>query len=132
MPAKYTCDGENVNPPLSFSDVPQNSKSLVLISDDPDAPVGLWAHWIVFNIDPKISGISENSTFPNAKEGVTSFGKTGYGGPCPPSGAHSYFFKLYALDAVLNLNNPDKNALEGAMQNHILEKAELVGLYSRG
>lgn len=131
IPAKYTCDGENINLPLTFSDVPKDAKSLVLIVDDPDAPMGLWIHWVVFDIDPKTTGVSEGSKFPNAKEGITSFGGKGYGGPCPPSGIHRYFFKLYALDTTLSLNNPDKAELENAMRNHVIEKAEIIGLYSR-
>jgi Raf kinase inhibitor-like YbhB/YbcL family protein len=131
IPAKYTCDGENVNPSLSFLEVPSSAKSLTLIVDDPDAPGGTWVHWAVFNIDPKTKGVSENSVFSEAKEGITNFGRTGYRGPCPPSGIHRYFFKLYALGAVFNLTNPDKTALEKAMQGHIIDKAELVGLYSR-
>lgn len=143
IPAKYTCDGENINPPLAFLDIPANAKSLVLIVDDPDAPMGIWVHWLVFNIDPKTNGISENSKFTNAKEGVTSFGGKGYGGPCPParlasesvagrpSGTHRYFFKLYALDEILSLNNPNKEELEQKMQGHILNSVELIGLYSR-
>lgn len=131
IPAKYTCDGENINPPLSFIDVPSNAKSLVLIVDDPDAPMGIWVHWLVHNIDPKVKGVAENSKFQNAEEGITNFGSKGYGGPCPPSGTHRYFFKLYALDIILDLNNPDKAGLEKAMHGHILEKAELIGLYNR-
>ena len=132
IPAKYTCKGENVNPPLQFIDVPNNAKSLVLIVDDPDAPVGLWVHWVAFNIDPKTSGVEENSKFTSGIEGVTSFGKPGYGGPCPPSGTHRYFFKLYALDLELNLSETaDKKAVEDAMNLHILDQAELVGLYSK-
>ncbi len=131
IPAKYTCDGGNVNPPLSFSDIPQNAKSLVLIVDDPDAPSGTWVHWVVFNIDPKAGEVLENSIPKNGIEGPTSFGKKGFGGPCPPSGVHRYFFKLYALDIVLNLANPDKKTLEKFMQVHVLAAAELTGLYSR-
>ncbi|MDZ4209610.1 MAG: YbhB/YbcL family Raf kinase inhibitor-like protein, partial [Candidatus Curtissbacteria bacterium] len=129
IPSKYTCDGENINPPLSFSGVPANAKSLVLIMDDPDAPNGTWVHWMVFNINPKINEISENSLPKDGIEGVTSFGKKGYGGACPPSGTHRYFFKLYALDTILNLTNPNKAALEKEIQDHIIEKAELIGLY---
>lgn len=131
IPSIYTCDGEDINPPLSFSDIPVNTKSLVLIADDPDAPGGTWVHWIIFNISPKTKGILEGSFPEDGIEGVTSFGAQGYGGPCPPSGTHRYFFKLYALDAVLNLTDPDKALLEKEMQGHILEKAELIGLYSR-
>lgn len=130
IPSKYTCDGENINPPLSFSDVPENAKSLVLIMDDPDAPMGTFVHWILFNIDPNMNGIKENSA-PKASYGKTSVGKADYVGACPPSGTHRYFFKLYALDTILNLTNPDKATLEKAMQNHIIDNVELVGLYSK-
>lgn len=132
IPSKYTCDGENINPPLSFSNVPENAKSLALIVDDPDAPMGTWVHWVVFNIDPKIDEVSENNQPKGGIEGITSFGKTGYGGPCPPSGSHRYFFKLYAVSKVLSLaSNADKPALEEAMKDNVLDKAEIIGLYSR-
>ncbi|OGH24953.1 MAG: hypothetical protein A3B47_02520 [Candidatus Levybacteria bacterium RIFCSPLOWO2_01_FULL_39_24] len=144
IPSKYTCDGENINPPLSFLEIPTNAKSLVLIMDDPDAPGGTWIHWIVFNIDPNTVEIAENSVPKGGIEATTSFGKKSYGGPCPPvrhryaqalagepSGTHRYFFKLYSLDVVLNLNNPGKETLEKEMQGHIIDKSELIGLYSR-
>lgn len=131
IPPKYTCDGENINPPLSFSEVPENAKSLVLIMDDPDAPMGTFIHWVLFNIDPKTTEIKENSVPQSASLGKTTTGRSDYVGACPPSGTHRYFFKLYALDTVLNLNNPDKTELEAKMQSHILEKSELIGLYSR-
>jgi len=132
IPVKYTCDGKNVNPPLTISDVPENAKSLVLIMDDPDAPMGTWVHWTVWNIDPKTKEISENSLLEGAIEGITSFGKPGYGGPCPPSGTHRYFFKLYALDTSLSLpKTATKAELEKAMTGHIINTEELVGLYSR-
>lgn len=132
IPSKYTCDGGNISPPLMFSDVPGNAQSLVLIMDDPDAPRGTWIHWTIWNIDPKTTGIKENSVPGEAVEGITSFGRAGYGGPCPPTGTHRYFFKLYALDAKLDLApDLDKSALEKAMQNHILAQAELIGLYTR-
>ena len=132
IPSKYTCDGENVNPPLEISEVPENTKSLVLIVDDPDAPMGTWVHWTVWNISPKTTEISENSVPEGAVEGITDFGKPGYGGPCPPSGTHRYFFKLYALDTTLDLGSSAKaKDIEKAMEGHILDKAELVGLYSR-
>src|SRR3989304_9638033 len=105
IPSKFTCDGENINPPLEFLDIPENTKSLVLIMDDPDAPMGLWVHWTVWNIDPATSGIPENQKFEGAMEGMTSSGKTGYGGPCPPDKEHRYFFKLYALDTTLSLDS---------------------------
>lgn len=132
IPAKYTCDGENINPPLEFLDVPENAKSLVLIMDDPDAPMGTWVHWTVWNIDPATIEIVENSVPAGAQEGKTSFGKSGYGGPCPPSGTHRYFFKLYALATMLELSSDaDKSKLESTMQGHILDRAELIALYKR-
>ncbi|MEK7790510.1 MAG: YbhB/YbcL family Raf kinase inhibitor-like protein [Deltaproteobacteria bacterium] len=129
---KYTCDGDNVNPSLKISDIPQNAKSLALIMDDPDAPMGTWVHWTIWNIDPKISSIAENSIPSKSTEGITSFKSVGYGGPCPPSGTHRYFFKLYALDTTLSLqSSSDKKKLEDAMKNHILAETQLIGLYSR-
>lgn len=132
IPAKYTCDGENINPPLEIEGMPQEAQSLVLISDDPDAPAGTWVHWLVWNIDPTTKKIEENSVPSGASEGITSFGRPGYGGPCPPSGTHHYYFKVYALDSKLDLS-PAGNIddLERAMDGHILDKAEIVGLYSR-
>ncbi len=132
IPSKYTCDGENINPPLSISGAPKNTKSLALIVDDPDAPHGTWIHWTIWNIDPKIGEICANSTPPNATEGITSFGKPGYGSPCPPSGTHRYFFKIYALDTKIDLLASSKvNELEKAIEGHILDNAEIIGLYSR-
>ncbi|OGF61723.1 hypothetical protein A2926_03100 [Candidatus Giovannonibacteria bacterium RIFCSPLOWO2_01_FULL_44_40] len=137
IPAKYTCDspvGEQApNPPLEISGVPENAKSLALIVDDPDATRGVtWAHWVVLNIDPEIHEISENSVPSGALELKTSFGKPGYGGPCPPpnqdksigKGTHRYFFKLYALD-VPKINSVDE------ISAHTVASAELIGLYSR-
>ena len=132
IPIKYTCDGENINPPLSFSDVPGNAKSLVLIMDDPDAPSKTWTHWTVFNISSVSTEIKENSVPGGSIEGMTDFGKLGYGGPCPPSGTHRYFFKFYALDIMLDLKmGANKEQLESAMQGHTLAQSELIGLYSR-
>ncbi len=129
IPGKYTCDSEDVNPPLSIGQLPPEAKSLVLIVDDPDAPKGTWDHWVVWNISPTET-IEENKV--PGTEGVNSFGKHSYGGPCPPSGTHRYFFKVYALDAQLKLgSNSKKKDVEKAMQNHILAKGELIGLYSR-
>ncbi|MBS3101421.1 YbhB/YbcL family Raf kinase inhibitor-like protein [Candidatus Woesearchaeota archaeon] len=102
VPSEFTCDSSDVSPPLTISDVPSNAKSLVLIMDDPDAPVGTWDHWIVFNIPPSAKEIAKG-TEPKGTAGKNSWGRTGYGGPCPPSGTHRYFFKLYALDTQLNL-----------------------------
>lgn len=132
IPSKYTCDGENISPPLQITDIPANAKSLVLITDDPDAPAGTWTHWTVWNILPETKEIGENSAPIGAVEGVTSFGSKGYGGPCPPSGTHRYFFKLYALDKILDLPPSAKDSdIEKAMAGHILDKAEVVGLYKR-
>lgn len=132
IPSIYTCDGSNINPPLQFEGVPQNAKSLALIVDDPDAPMGTWVHWILFNLSPDVTGIDENSIPKDAIEGITSFGKKGYGGPCPPSGTHRYFFKLYAFDSSLDLSEKaTKEDLKKAMQDHILAQAEFIGLYAR-
>ncbi len=131
IPKEYTCDGKNHSPPLSFMDIPKNAKSLALIMDDPDAPGGTFTHWFVWNISPQKSQLAkgEKVTFP---QGITSFGKSGYGGPCPPSGTHRYFFKLYALDTMLDLkSNSTKQDLEKAMKGHILEQSTLIGKYSR-
>lgn len=132
MPAKYTCDGENVNPSLAIKEVPAETKSLILIMDDPDAPMGAWLHWTVWNIDPATTEIAESSVPPGATEGTTDFGHPGYGGPCPPSGTHRYFFKLYALDTEINLPTGAKlKELEQAMAGHIIDQAELIGLYQK-
>ena len=131
IPSEYTCDGSDLSPPLEISDVPSNAKSLVLINDDPDAPVGTWDHWIVFNIPSSIEDIPKG-TEPKGTAGRNSWGRTGYGGPCPPSGTHRYFFKLYALDTELNLQEgATKKDLERAMQGHIIAQAELMGTYKR-
>lgn len=132
IPVKYACDGENVNPPLIFSGIPKSAESLALIIDDPDAPLGTWTHWIVWNIDPAAPGINENSIPVGAVEGTTSFGKVGYGGPCPPSGIHHYAFKLYALDIKLDLPpEADKSKFEKATEGHILAQNELMGTYGK-
>ncbi len=129
IPAKYTCDGANVSPPLQIEGIPEEAKSLVLIVEDPDAPMGLWIHWVVWNIPPT-GTINENSS--PGIEGLTSSKKRRYGGPCPPSGTHRYFFKVYALDIRLELSgNSQKRDVEKAMRNHVVAKGELVGLYSR-
>jgi len=129
IPAKYTCDGDDVNPPLSVDGIPEGTQSLVLIVDDPDAPMGTWDHWVVWNIPP-VKKIEENSV--PGTEGLNDFGRHSYGGPCPPSGTHRYFFKVYALDTKLDLDaNSRKKNLERAMQGHILAKGEIIGLYSR-
>ena len=129
IPTKYTCDGEDVNPPLNIEGIPQETQSLALTVDDPDAPMGTWDHWVVWNISPS-NEIKENTT--PGVQGVNDFRKHSYGGPCPPSGTHRYFFKVYALDTKLNLSpNSRKKELEKAMQGHILAKGETIGRYSR-
>lgn len=132
IPERYTCDGEDINPPLQMTEIPEGAKSLVLIVDDPDAPLGTWSHWIVWNIDPSTSLIEENSLPEGAVQGKNSFGKQSYGGPCPPIGTHRYFFKLYALDKMLELDSfSKKEEVEKSMEGHILDRVELVGLYQR-
>lgn len=129
IPKKFTCEGEDINPTLIIEDIPVNAKSLALIVDDPDAPMGTWVHWVVYNI-PIFSRIDEDSV--PGEQGINDFGRKDYGGPCPPSGTHRYFFKIYCLDAELNLKaGLSKQGLEKAMQGHILQKAELVGLYKK-
>lgn len=132
IPSKYTCDGENTSPPLQISGVPENAQSLVLIMDDPDAPAGTWVHWLIWNINPSTQEIQANQIPSSSQQGTSSFGVAKYGGPCPPSGTHRYFFKLYALDQSLELPpSTDKSTLLKAMQNHILDQTEMIGLYSR-
>ncbi|MDA2935886.1 YbhB/YbcL family Raf kinase inhibitor-like protein [Patescibacteria group bacterium AH-259-L05] len=132
MPTKYTCDGDDINPDLIFSDIPEEAKSLALIMDDPDAPMGTWVHWTVWNISAQTTEIAQNSIPDDVVEGKQSWGKSGYGGPCPPSGTHRYFFKLYALDTTLDLSSEaDKAELVNAMKDHIIAQAELIGLYQR-
>jgi hypothetical protein len=132
IPPKYTCDGENINPSLEISGVPEKVQSLVLIVDDPDAPRGTFLHWLVWNISPDISFVAENSLPSGAVQGVNDFGREDYGGPCPPSGTHRYFFKIYALDKKLSLaKGAGLSEVEREIQNHILDKAELIGLYRR-
>lgn len=133
IPAAYTCEGEDKNPPLDISGVPQTAKSLALIVDDPDAPVGTWDHWILWNIAPDTKRIDQGQLPAGAVQGMNDFKKTNYGGPCPPPGKpHRYFFKLYALDESLDLTSSStKQDLEKAMEGHILTRAELIGLYQR-
>ncbi|OGI82266.1 kinase inhibitor [Candidatus Nomurabacteria bacterium RIFCSPLOWO2_02_FULL_42_17] len=136
IPARYTCDGENFNPPLFFGDVPSEAKSLVLIVEDPDVPKnirsdGMWDHWLVWNIPPETREIAENAVI-SWPTGKNTGGKNTYGGPCPPDRQHRYFFKLYALDVTLNLLSASgKKELLQAMDGHILAQAQLVGLYAR-
>ena len=130
IPKKYSCDGQDINPPLTIEGVPKQAKTLVLVVDDPDAPSGTFDHWIVWNIPTSTSKIGEN-TVPGM-EGLNSARQRGYMGPCPPSGTHRYFFKVYALDTELSLGvGSKKKDVEKAMQGHILAKGELIGLYHR-
>jgi Raf kinase inhibitor-like YbhB/YbcL family protein len=137
IPSKFTCDGADASPPLSISGSPAGTKSLALIADDPDAPLGTWVHWVVWNIPAGAKSLQEGvpgkETLPDgARQGTTDFRRVGYGGPCPPSGTHRYFFKLYALDTTLDLRaTATKRDLEKAMEGHVLAKAELMGKYSR-
>jgi Raf kinase inhibitor-like YbhB/YbcL family protein len=137
IPAKYTCDGQDISPPLSWSDPPAATMSFALISDDPDAPMGTWVHWVLWNIPVSARTLEENlpktaSPTNGAKQGTTDFHRVGYGGPCPPSGTHRYYFKLYALDSTLDLpSSTTKKDLEKAMEGHILAQTELMGTYRR-
>lgn len=141
IPRSFTCDGDDTSPALSWSGLPQNTRSLVLIVDDPDAPDPAapkmtWVHWLLYNIPPTVTDLPKavvTSALPvGTKEGKNDWKRTGYGGPCPPIGRHRYFHKLYALDIELpDLHEPDKAALEQAMQGHIIGQAELVGTYQR-
>ncbi len=141
IPARFTCDGADVSPELNWSDLPAGTKSLVLIVDDPDAPDPraprmTWVHWVLYNLPPTAAGLPEavaSAALPaGTGEGLNDWGRTGYGGPCPPIGRHRYFHKLYALDTLLpDLGKPTKAALEKAMSGHILAKAELIGAYQR-
>ena len=129
IPSKFTCQGDDINPALNISEIPQKAKSLVLIVDDPDASIGVWIHWVLFNI-PIQSSIGENSI--QGTQGINSFKRVDFGGPCPPSGTHRYFFKVYALDQKLDLKEgASLKEVEKAMKSHILEKTELVGLYKK-
>ena len=138
IPDKYTCEGEDISPQLSWSDAPEGTKSFTLICDDPDAPMGTWDHWLIYNIPADSEGLSEavptdESLTDGSKQGLNSWEKKSYGGPCPPPGdPHRYFFKLYALDTMLTLTgDADKSTLENAMHEHILAEAQLMGTFSR-
>lgn len=132
IPSKYTCDGQNVNPPFLIEGVPKEAKELVFIFDDPDAPGGTWIHWIVWNISPETKEILENSVPVGAEEGMTSFGNMGYGGPCPHSGTHRYSFRVYALDRALNLQKGTvADEIKRQVNSSTIDNAEIAGLYSR-
>jgi len=137
IPLKYTCDGENISPPLEIENIPSQTKSITLITDDPDAPFQTWVHWILFNLKADIKELSEkilsDKILANgAIQGLTSFNNNAYGGPCPPNGTHRYYFKVYALDKVLELaSNAKKDDVLKEMEGHILAKGELIGKYQR-
>ena len=137
IPTSYTCDGEDISPPLAWENVPENTQSLALMMDDPDAPGKTWVHWVLFNLRPETRELLENfnpqKDLPySVGQGRNDFGNTGYGGPCPPGGKHRYYFKLYALDTILNLPTRSSKAdLLKAMEGHILAQVELVGTYER-
>jgi len=138
IPSKFTCDGENISPCLNWAAVPEGTQSIALIVDDPDAPNGDWVHFVLFNIPPETRQLAENFKVSNKpsssmKAGKNSAGRLDYHGPCPPSGTHRYFFKIYALDVILNQpEGISKKDLLTAMEGHILGKGELIGLYRRG
>jgi len=137
IPRGYTCDGANVSPPLEWSSVPKSTKTLALIVDDPDAPAGTWVHWVLYNLPAENIGIIESTPTTETLtgggiQGMNDFKKIGYGGPCPPSGTHRYFFKIYALDAELPLKPGSTKAdLENAMTGHVLAQAQLMGTYRK-
>jgi Raf kinase inhibitor-like YbhB/YbcL family protein len=141
IPSKYTCEGEDISPPLTWDGVPEGTKSLVLIVDDPDAPDPdapkmVWVHWVLYNIPPEVKGLPEDADRvglpPEVVSGLNDFKRTRYGGPCPPIGRHRYFHKLYALDTVLDLKKATKPDVEQAMEGHVLATTELIGTYQKG
>jgi Raf kinase inhibitor-like YbhB/YbcL family protein len=139
LPAKLTCDGQNISPQLSWSGVESTAKSIAIICDDPDAPAGVWTHWVIFNIPPTITSLERNvpataTLDSGARQGKNDFGAVGYGGACPPKGgAHHYFFRIYALDIMLDLpaGTTTRADLLAAMENHIVAQGELMGTYKR-
>ena len=137
IPRKYTCDGQDISPPLQWSDPPSATQSLALIADDPDAPVGVWVHWVLYNLPASSRGLpeavpSDAELADGSRHGRNSWRRLGYGGPCPPRGTHRYFFKLYALDTMPDLAaGADKKQLLKAMEGRILAQAELMGTYAR-
>ncbi len=136
IPERFTCDGEDIPPPLAWTGAPAGTRSFALVVDDPDAPMGTWVHWVLYDLPDTLTGLPEAVTVkalpPGTREGTNSWRRTGYGGPCPPSGRHRYFHKLYALDILLpDLGHPTRAALEKAMTGHVLAQTELVGTYQR-
>lgn len=137
IPAKYTCDGQDISPPLQWDGIPEGTKSIALICDDPDAPMGTFVHWVLYNLPKEAKELAENipadkELANGARQGTTDFRRVGYGGPCPPSGTHRYFFKIYALDTKLDLAaGATKSQLLKAIEKHILAQGELIGKYKR-
>jgi Raf kinase inhibitor-like YbhB/YbcL family protein len=134
IPSQYSCKGEEISPPLQWKDAPSATQSFVLICEDPDSPVGIWDHWVVFNLPASTTELSENiQHYPSGTLlGKNSWGNTQYNGPCPPSGAHRYFFKIYALDTTLSLNKgATKQQVMKAMEGHTIENAELMGRFQK-
>lgn len=137
MPAKYTCDSQNISPPLQWENIPDKTKTIALICDDPDAPMGTWVHWVLYNLPKEKRALEEN--YPDdetlekgIRQGFNDFGNIGYGGPCPPGGTHRYFFKIYALDCTFGITQiPDKKMIENLMTGHILATGQLIGKYTR-
>lgn len=132
IPARYTCEGDDISPPLHMENVPAGTKSLALVVEDPDAPSGLWVHWTVWNMPPSTKEIGENAVPKEAVLGKNDWHRNTYGGPCPPSGTHRYVFRLHALDTILDLAGAEpKSALMEAMEGHVLEVAVLTGSYAK-
>ena len=137
IPSVHTCDGKDLSPPLSWTEPPEGTVSFALVSDDPDAPAGTWVHWVAWNIPPGSRGLSQGvqkseETPDGTRQGMNDFRKPGYGGPCPPSGTHRYFFRLYALDTLLDLpSGATRRDLERTMRGHVLAEATLMGKYRR-
>jgi hypothetical protein len=131
IPSKFTCDAGNTSPPLQIAGVPTGAKSLALIVDDPDAPSGLFTHWMIWNISPQTNAVTEGN-MPKGVLGTNDFGRSDYGGPCPPSGMHRYYFRIFALDRELDLPSGAKRSqLDAAMKGHVVAQGELMGRYSR-
>lgn len=132
IPAKYTCTGRNISPALAWNETPSGTRSFALIMDDPDAPLGTWVHWVLFNIPAEARSLQENIDTSAMSVGKNSWGDLGYGGPCPPSGTHRYYFKLYALDSTLSLlPGATKEQMLQEMKGHILAQGELMGTFSK-
>jgi hypothetical protein len=137
IPNQYGCQGDDISPPLKIEDIPDETRSMALIVDDPDAPSGTFTHWVLFNVDPDTSELpqampNEETVLGGSRQGINDFNKTGYGGPCPPDGTHRYYFKLYALDTELDLQGKvTKTDVESAIKDHIVAETQLMGKYSK-